>query len=57
MLRLRADGTVERTNMLRGSGVAAVDDEALAVCGRAAPFDRPPADMMDDRGGCSSRCG
>jgi protein TonB len=51
MLRLRPDGSVERTNMLRGSGVAAMDDEALAVCGRAAPFDRPPADMMDDRGG------
>jgi outer membrane biosynthesis protein TonB len=51
MLRLRADGTVERTNMLRGSGVASMDTEALAVCGRAAPFDRPPAVMMDDRGG------
>ena len=51
MLRLRSDGTVERTSMLRGSGVSAMDDEALAVCGRAAPFDRPPAEMVDERGG------
>jgi hypothetical protein len=51
MLRLRGDGTVERADLHTGSGIGPLDHEAVAVFGRATPFEAPPPEILDERGG------
>jgi outer membrane biosynthesis protein TonB len=51
MLRVAADGTVERADLQLRSGIGPLDQEAVAVFARASPFDRPPGDILDERGG------
>ncbi|MFT4253816.1 MAG: energy transducer TonB, partial [Caulobacter sp.] len=41
-------GRVLETRLERGSGVAALDQEALALPGRAQPLPRPPEDVVGD---------
>jgi TonB family protein len=50
-VRVRADGTLERLDVEASSGVSALDDEAKAAFQRAQPLPRPPATILDSRGG------
>jgi hypothetical protein len=50
-LRLRGDGTVEKADLHSRSGIDPLDQEAVAVFGRAAPFEAPPREILDERGG------
>jgi TonB family protein len=50
-VRIHADGSLERVDIQSSSGVQALDDEARAAFQRAQPFPRPPATVLDSRGG------
>jgi TonB family protein len=49
-LRVRADGHLESARVANSSGMAELDDEALAACNRAQPFTRPPPEVLDGSG-------
>jgi periplasmic protein TonB len=46
---LDRNGRVIDSNILRSSGVAALDEEALALVNRVQPFPPPPADVLGER--------
>jgi protein TonB len=50
-VRVRADGTLERLDIESSSGVAALDEEAMAAFHRAKPFPHPPGVTLDSKGG------
>lgn len=50
-VRVRADGSLERLDIESSSGVAALDEEAVAAFHRAKPFPRPPSIAIDSKGG------
>jgi TonB family protein len=50
-LRVRADGTLEDAALKDRCGHGPLDEEAVAVFARAEPYDRPPAAILDARGG------
>jgi TonB family protein len=50
-LRVRADGTLEEAALKDRCGHAPLDEEAVAAFARAEPYDRPPAGILDARGG------
>lgn len=52
-VRLAADGLVEDAQVVRGSGLAQMDQEAVAAFARANRFTAPPRSVLDDQGGVS----
>jgi TonB family protein len=50
-VRMGADGRLERAQVVRGSGLAPMDLEAVAAFARADPFNAPPSAVLDGRGG------
>jgi TonB family protein len=55
-VRLRADGTVERSAMHDSSGIPALDSEATATIARMKPLSRLPPEIVDPQGGFLVRC-
>jgi outer membrane biosynthesis protein TonB len=55
-VRIRSDGTVERSAMQSSSGISALDGEASAAIGRMKPLSKLPAEIVDDKGGLLVRC-
>jgi TonB family protein len=49
-LRVRGNGALEGAQVISGSGMAELDEEALAACQRAQPFPRPPPEVLDGNG-------
>ena len=49
-LKVRGDGTLESARVAASSGMAELDDEALAACSRAQPFSHPPPEVLDGSG-------
>lgn len=50
-VRVRADGSLESTDLQARSGLAALDGEAVRAMEQAQPFPRPPAELLDSSGG------
>lgn len=51
---LREDGALDGVGVIRGSGVRALDDEAVRAFEAAAPFPNPPEDLVDEASGTLS---
>jgi TonB family protein len=49
-LRVSAAGNLESARVASGSGIAELDEEALAACERAQPFAHPPPEVLDRSG-------
>jgi protein TonB len=49
-LRVRSDGHLESARVAAPSGMAELDEEALAACERAQPFAPPPPEVLDPSG-------
>jgi outer membrane biosynthesis protein TonB len=55
-VRLRADGSVEKTALHDSSGIPALDTEATAAVGRMKPLSPLGPDLVDAQGGFLVRC-
>jgi TonB family protein len=55
-VRLRSDGTVERSVLHDSSGVAALDTEAASAIQRMKPLSKLPREIVDEQGGLLVRC-
>jgi TonB family protein len=54
-MRLRGDGSLERAQLAQSSGVAPLDDEAMAAIKRM-KLSPLPSEILDDKGGFDVKC-
>ena len=52
-VRVRADGALAATDLQSGSGMVALDAEAMRALEEAQPFQKPPPEILDAAGGFS----
>jgi TonB family protein len=55
-VRLRADGTVEKSQLSDSSGIRDLDVEAMSVMERVKTLGQVPAELLDAQGGFDVRC-
>jgi TonB family protein len=55
-VRLRADGTIERSSLAESSGIPALDQEAAGGLARMEPLPAVPASMLDQSAGWTVLC-